>query len=100
MLESICSSPPAVYLVLARYVNCQGGTPTCALALQQSGRPLTTGEYKHAKWNEGIRIALDENATIACRAGERPKWLSLSLKKQSLGPCVLPKNSRPSLPRE
>ena len=48
----------------------------CALALQQSGRPLPTGEYKHARWNEGIRIALDENATIACRAGE--SWHAIS----------------------
>ena len=63
-------------MVLARYVDCQGGTPTCALALQQSGRPLPTDEYKHARWNEGIRIALDENATIASRAGE--SWHAIS----------------------
>ena len=41
-----------------------------------SGRPLPTGEYKHVKWNEGIRIALDENATIASRAGE--SWHAIS----------------------
>ena len=76
MLESICSSHPAVHMVLARYVDCQGDTPTCVLALQQSGRPLPTVEYKHVKWNEGIRIALDENATIACRAGE--SWHAVS----------------------
>ena len=71
MLESICSSHPAVHLVLARYVDCLGDTPTCALALQQSGRPLPSDEYKHANWNADIGIALDKNATIACRAGER-----------------------------
>ena len=59
MLECIRSSQPAVHMVLARYVDCQGDTTTRALALQQSGRPLPNGEYKHAKWNEGIRIALD-----------------------------------------
>ena len=76
MLESICSSHPAVHMVLTRYVDCQGDTPTCALALQQSGRPLPTGEYKHARWNEGIRIALDENATIAWKA--RESWHAVS----------------------
>ena len=37
---------------------------------------MPTGEYKHARWNEGIWIALDENATIACRAGE--SWHAIS----------------------